>query len=562
MLMQAASLSAAEKELIYEEALSLLERVGLRMAGSRRLGELEEAGALVDHHTGIVRFTPELVDCARRQCPRRIVMAGLTPDDDVVLDEGRASRFSPGGCASFALDHRTGQRRPSTLRDLREATILLDETSELDVMWTTVTANDVPLERRELTEYFTVLTETSKHVTFVDSPSAIGPVLAILEVLCGDLEAFRERPRISTLFTVASPLRIDGRLLDFHAAMASHGTPVEIYTVPIAGATAPATIAGTVTLGLAEFLGAATAMQILSPGARLIMGPSGVVLDMRTAQICYGALEGGLMDVAFTETLHHLGIPVTCPGLATDAKHLGLQNGFEKALKAFVTVAAGSDLLSGGMGLLDAVDTLYLPQVVADAEIVAMIRRLLGEVDISRESIGTDTIARVGVGGTFLAERETRERLRAGEHFVPRVATRLPFETWQAEARTEVDVAAGGGGGGGPRAPPPPPARRPAAAGCGAACRAAWRPGTAGLWPPRDRWAPARRRSRFRQPRHPPPARSRRPAPANATRAARSGARETPGAPPRPRQRGSGRAGRPCPRTSPPEACAGAACEA
>lgn len=442
MLTQTASLTTAEKELVYEEALGLLERVGLRMAGSRRFGELEEAGAVVDHESGVVRFPPEVVEAARRQCPRRIVMAGLCAEDDVVLDEGQPSRFSPSGCAALTLDYVTGERCPSTLEDLRSATVVLDETPELDIMWTTVTANDVPLERRELLEYFTVLSETRKHVTFVDSPSKVEPVLAIAEVLSGSLEAFRERPRISTLFTVASPLQLDGRLLDFHSIMAGYGTPVAIYTVPISGATSPVTIAGTVTLGLAEFLGAATAMQILSPGARLIMGPSGTVLDMRTCQICYGAVEAGLMDVAFTEVLHHLGIPVTCPGLATDAKHLGFQNGFEKALKAFVTVAAGSDLLSGGMGLLDSVNTLYLPQIVADAEIVAMVRRLLAEVEISHESIAAETIARVGVGGDFLRERETRARIRAGEHFVPAVTTRLSYEAWRAEGRTEVEVAA------------------------------------------------------------------------------------------------------------------------
>ena len=91
-------------------------------------------------------------------------------------------------------------------------------------------------------------------------------------------------------------------------------------------------------------------MQILSPGARLICGPSGAILDMRSTSICYGALEGGLLNAAFTEVLHDLGLPVTTPGLGTDAKHLGVQDGFEKALKAIVTVAAGSDLLSGGMG--------------------------------------------------------------------------------------------------------------------------------------------------------------------------------------------------------------------
>ncbi|HJW74060.1 MAG TPA: trimethylamine methyltransferase family protein, partial [Thermoleophilia bacterium] len=78
MLTQSASLTTAERELLHEEALELLARVGMRMAGSRRLGELADAGALVDHETGVVRFPSEVVESARRRCPRRIVMAGLT----------------------------------------------------------------------------------------------------------------------------------------------------------------------------------------------------------------------------------------------------------------------------------------------------------------------------------------------------------------------------------------------------------------------------------------------------------------------------------------------------
>ena len=436
-------LSDAEKGLVYQEALLLLEHVGLRMAGSQRLGELSAAGAAVDTASGVVRLPAELVDRLRRQCPREIVLGGATPERDIVLRDGAPSRFSPSGCAALTLDHHTGERRPSTLADLRDATIVLDETPELDVQWTTVTANDVPLEQREKVEYYTVLTETDKHVTFVDCPSAIEPVLAIVEVLCGSLDEFRRRPRISTLFTVASPLSLDGHLLDFHARLADYGTPIEIYTVPISGATAPVTLAGVVVQGVAELLGAVAAMQILSPGARLICGPSGAILDMRSTSICYGALEGGLLNAAFTEVLHDLGLPVTTPGLGTDAKHLGVQDGFEKALKAIVTVAAGSDLLSGGMGLIDSVNTLYLPQIVVDAEIVAMIRRLLGDVEFSPETMARAMIERVGIGGNFLKEKETKERIRAGEHFVPRVASRLPYEAWQAQGTTELEAAVG-----------------------------------------------------------------------------------------------------------------------
>jgi trimethylamine:corrinoid methyltransferase-like protein len=123
------------------------------------------------------------------------------------------------------------------LERLQAATILLDEVPEVDVMWTTITASDVPVEVRELVVCYVVLTETRKHVTLVDSPSQAEPLLHIMDIVSGDAEAFRARPRFSTLLTAASPLRIDGPLLDFHAVTAGRGAPVEVYTVPMAGAT-------------------------------------------------------------------------------------------------------------------------------------------------------------------------------------------------------------------------------------------------------------------------------------------------------------------------------------
>ena len=201
---------------------------------------------------------------------------------------------------------------------------------------------------------------------------------------------------------------VDGPLLDFHAVTAAAGVPVEVFTVPMAGATAPVTLAGTIVQGVAEFLGVATAMQVLSPGARLIMGASGSVMDMQACSISYAAPENGLMNAACIEVAHHLGVPAIVPGLATDAKHSGVQAGYEKALKGLTTAAAQTDLMSGGVGMIDSVNTLFLPQIVVDTEIVHRFRTLLGEVEITREAMLLDMIERVGIGGNFLREKETR----------------------------------------------------------------------------------------------------------------------------------------------------------
>ncbi len=460
-------LDEAERESVVVAALDVLERVGIELRGSRALPLLAAQGAAVDEVTGVARLPHDLVRAAIAQCPRRVVMAGSSPEHDVVLDDGEAAHFCSSGCAAFILDHETGERRHSLLTDLQTATVLLDEVPAVDLLWTTVTANDVPIEVRELVGYYTVLSESRKHVTFVDSPSQAEPLIRMMEVLSGSLDAFRQRPRFSTLITAASPLRVDGALLDFHAQTAAHGAPVEVYTVPMAGATAPVTVAGTIVQALAEVFGVIAALQAMAPGARVIVGTSGSIMDMRSTGISYAAPENALMNVACVEVAHHLGLPAAVPGLATDAKEASIQAGYEKALRGLVTAGAGADVISGGVGMLDAVNTLFLPQIVIDAEIVGMIRRVLGDVDLSREAMLLDMVERVGVGGDFLKEKETTRRLRAGEHFLPVISTRQGYDAWRVDGRREMERAVETHG-----RDPRRPRRAPAGHGPGTARRA------------------------------------------------------------------------------------------
>ncbi len=435
-------LDASEKDAIVEQALGLLAEVGMRFAGSAALPLLAERGAAVDEATGLVRFPRELVRWAIGASPRRIVMAGLTEADDAVLDEGEPFHFAPSGCVAKTLDFRTGERRASTLQDVREGTALNDELPELDIMWTQVSATDVPLERRELTEYFTLLTETRKHVTFVDCPTEVDAVVRLCEAMAGDLERFRARPRISTVVTAASPLQVDGGILDVHVALSRHGVPVKVYSMAVAGATSPVTLAGTVAQGLAEFLGIATALQVAAPGAPVIFCFGSAVLDMRQTTFALGSVEAGLMAAMATEVGHHIGVPVLCPGFSTDARHLHLQAGYEKAVKAATVCAAGPDIVTG-WGLLDSHNTMSLPQCVIDNETAGMLRRLSRPVEVSQATLGGEAIAKAGPGGSFLSQKETAKRIRAGEHHLPALSNRLSYDKWAEQGTTEYDDACG-----------------------------------------------------------------------------------------------------------------------
>ena len=190
-------------------------------------------------------------------------------------------------------------------------------------MWTQVTATDVPLEQRELIEYFTLLTETRKHVTFVDCPTEVDAVVRLCEVLAGDLERFRAPPAHLDRRHRGVTASGGRRRLDVHVALARHGAPVKVYSMAVAGATSPVTLAGTVAQGLAEFLGIATALQVAAPGARLVFCFGSGVLDMLRTTFSLGCVESGLMAAMATEVGHYLGVPTLNPGFSTDARHPG-----------------------------------------------------------------------------------------------------------------------------------------------------------------------------------------------------------------------------------------------
>jgi trimethylamine--corrinoid protein Co-methyltransferase len=145
------------------------------------------------------------------------------------------------------------------------------------------------------------------------------------------------------------------------------------------------------------------------------------------------------MGVMATEVGHYLGVPTLNPGLSTDAKHSGLQCGYEKAMKAATVCAANPDLVSG-WGLIDSHNTMYLPQSVADNEMAAMLRRISSPVEVSDATLAVESIAAVGPGGSFLSQKDTARRIRAGEHYLPTVSDRLSYEKWTEEGRTEHDV--------------------------------------------------------------------------------------------------------------------------
>ena len=79
----------------------------------------------------------------------------------------------------------------------------------------------------------------------------------------------RERPLFSSVYCPVSPLVHDKEASEAGMALAAQGIPIDIFSLPLAGATAPLSLAGTVVQVLAEELSAAVSSSSSTPTCRL-----------------------------------------------------------------------------------------------------------------------------------------------------------------------------------------------------------------------------------------------------------------------------------------------------
>src|SRR5690606_16782325 len=126
---------------------------------------------------------------------------------------------------------------------------------------------------------------------------SVRAVVGLASLVAGSGEALRERPIISwTNCWTVSPLRYAPETVEVLDEIVRQGMPVAISSAPQAGATAPATLAGTLVQLTAEQLSGLTYVNLLRPGHPALLGYVPSVADLRTGSFSGGSPEFALMN--------------------------------------------------------------------------------------------------------------------------------------------------------------------------------------------------------------------------------------------------------------------------
>jgi len=113
-----------------------------------------------------------------------------------------------------------------------------------------------------------------------------------------------------------------------------------------AGATGPATLAGTLAQENAETLAGIVITQVLHPGTPVMYGGIPHIMDMRTSLISFASPEQGLMALAMAQMARWYGLPAYVNAGLADSNVVDVQAGLEKGMNFMLGCLAGADLVA------------------------------------------------------------------------------------------------------------------------------------------------------------------------------------------------------------------------
>jgi len=428
---------------ILREAFELLMSPGVRVAPAA-FELLRAAGAEVSD--GVAHIPETLARKCLASVPRDFYLYNRQ-GERVVHYGGDDVHFDPGSCCVQMLDPETLEARPSETRDLVRIVQVTETLPQFAAQSTAVVCNDAPGEIGDLYRLLVVLQHSNKPVvTGSFSAAGLHGMIDLLAADSGGAENLRQKPRAVFDVCPSPPLNWSefgsNNLLD----LARAGVPAEIVSMPLAGGTAPVTLAGSVTQHGAEALAGITLHQLARPGSPIVWGGAPAIFDMRTGGAPMGAVETAMLNMACAEVGKHLGLPTHGYLVATDSKFVDAQAGAESARSVILGALTGINMISGA-GMIESLACHSVEKLVIDAESIASAYRLVRGVEVSDDAgqtLATAMFAQTGLSGEFLKLKETRALFRKEQSLPSAVIDRSargsesPTDIF-ARARARVD---------------------------------------------------------------------------------------------------------------------------
>ena len=419
-------------ERILAEACDLLATLGVEIHNPPLLDLLHQHGARIDSESSRAFLDATMIDAAVESAPSGFQLFDVHGQETHDFD-GRNVHFTPGSAAINILDGRTGAIRPPTTGDYVNYVKVVSGLPNIASQSTAFIPADVPSRISDSYRlYLSLLYGEKPVVTGAFTTGAFEIMKNLLVAVRGSEEGLRDQPLAIFSCCPTAPIKWSDVTSQNLVDCARHGIPVEFVSMPLAGFMSPVTLVGSLVKHAAETLSGVVISQAAAPGSPILWGGSPAIFDLRYETTPMGAIETMMIDCAFSEIGHFLGLPTQAYISLSDAKQLDAQAGLETGMGATLAALSGINSISGP-GMLDFESCQSLEKLVLDNEICGMTARLLRGIEPKDDFPARPIFEELLRDKHLLISKHTRRHLRSEISFPGPVIDRANHSRWLEE---------------------------------------------------------------------------------------------------------------------------------
>ena len=263
-------------------------------------------------------------------------------------------------------------------------------------------------------------------------PERVEDAMEMVRIAGGLTEAeFQAKPRMYTNINSTSPLKHDIPMIDGCLRLIRRGQAVVVTPFTLAGAMAPVTMAGAVTLSIAEALCAIALFQYVRPGCACVIGTFTSNVDMKSGAPAFGTPEYMRATQMTGQMARFYGLPMRASGVCAANVPDG-QAMWETSNSLWSAVQSGTNMVYHAAGWLEGGLIASPEKFIMDCEVIQMIQRYM-EPSITAtgiDDIALDAIREVGPSGHYFGIQHTQDRY-AEAFYQPIVSDWRNFEAWE-----------------------------------------------------------------------------------------------------------------------------------
>jgi len=418
-------LSKEDCKRIHSNSLEILETIGVKVDHDIVFKKLCDVGAKPkDFQNKIVTLPKTLVERALNDVPKKVKLCDREGSFVEVYANG-PNLFWAGNAMYLAFGKK---RELINSKSFVELTKIMDS---LENVHTTVgtSISDVLPKARDFVGFRLMAESTNKHIRpVIFTSTGVQVIIEMANILLNG-KSLEENPIFSLGYSIVSPLHWTETCLDMYLKSSGYKIPIMVNGEPLAGGTAPVTLAGAITLSNAEILSGITILQILERGRPVIYNLGFAhVLDMKSTISLSASSECALMAGAGANLAEYYNLP-SASWMSTESMMVDGQSIHEKTLNGLIHILNGINLI-WGIGQLESQLTMSFEQAIIDNEIAGQLKRIRKGIEVSDKTIAIDVIKEVGLKGDFLTHEHTLSNFK-NELYFPELIFRDKRDAWE-----------------------------------------------------------------------------------------------------------------------------------